>query len=272
MARPECDRPSTTSATTASSCSVIGHPLRAPSRARSARGPSWSSLQPHHPAYQNNAIVVGGGTRVFGAQAWRFHPDDFRMASLYGVPEGSALADWPIGYDDLAPFYDRVEWDLGVAGEATTLPAANPLPHPPFPLSPEGALLVAAARLGWSTARVPLLINTESRDDRPACVRCGFCVGFPCPVDAKNGSDVTVLPQALPRVPTSSRCPGHPDRRRRDVDSSWPARQARSAPAASLWPAAPSRPPACSRSAELGNDWVGDCLQGHTYAGAFGRF
>ena len=42
-------------------------------------------------------------------------PDDFRMATLYGIPDGSVLADWPIGYDDLAPYYRKVEWDLGVA-------------------------------------------------------------------------------------------------------------------------------------------------------------
>lgn len=42
--------------------------------------------------------AVGGGTLVWGMQAWRFHPDDFRMASRYGVPAGSSLADWPISY------------------------------------------------------------------------------------------------------------------------------------------------------------------------------
>ena len=53
-------------------------------------------VKPHELDYHNNAACVGGGTRVYGAQAWRFHPDDFRMASKYGVPEGSSLADWPI--------------------------------------------------------------------------------------------------------------------------------------------------------------------------------
>ena len=61
-----------------------------------------------------------GGRRrhaVYGAQAWRFLPDDFRMASRYGVPEGSSLADWPITYDDLAPYYERAEWEIGVSGD-----------------------------------------------------------------------------------------------------------------------------------------------------------
>ncbi len=76
-----------------------------------------TTIEPFEPGYHNNAAVVGGGTAVYGAQAWRFAPDDFRMASRYGVPAGSSLADWPIGYDELAPFYERAEWEIGVAGD-----------------------------------------------------------------------------------------------------------------------------------------------------------
>jgi choline dehydrogenase-like flavoprotein len=75
-------------------------------------------IRPHDDDYQNNAMAVGGGTRVFGAQAWRFLPTDFSMASTYGIPPGSSLADWPIGYDDLAPYYQRAEWEIGVAGDS----------------------------------------------------------------------------------------------------------------------------------------------------------
>lgn len=53
-------------------------------------------VQPHEGQYHNNAVTVGGGTVVYGGQAWRFLPDDFAMASRYGVPKGSSLADWPI--------------------------------------------------------------------------------------------------------------------------------------------------------------------------------
>ena len=55
-------------------------------------------IPPHNDDYQNNAMTVGGGTRVFGAQAWRFLPTDFAMASTYGIPPGSSLADWPISH------------------------------------------------------------------------------------------------------------------------------------------------------------------------------
>src|SRR6202030_2852764 len=57
---------------------------------------------------------VGGGTVRMGGFFYRFHPDDFRMESLFGRYEG--LADWPYGYDDLEPFYTQAEWDCGISG------------------------------------------------------------------------------------------------------------------------------------------------------------
>jgi len=159
-------------------------------------------VSPHDGAYQNNAAALGGGTRVFGAQAWRFLPQDFRMASIYGVPEGSSLADWPITYDDLAPYYERAEWEIGVAGdgEAAALhwPRRKGYPLPPLSLNTQGTVLRrGAAQLGWPTFPVPALINTAPYNGRPACIHCQHCVGFPCPVDAKNGTHNTLIARAL---------------------------------------------------------------------------
>ena len=74
-------------------------------------------VRPHEGGYQNNAAMVGSGTRVFGARGWRYMPQDFRMASTYGVPEGSSLADWPVSYEDVEPWYEKVEWEIGVSGD-----------------------------------------------------------------------------------------------------------------------------------------------------------
>jgi choline dehydrogenase-like flavoprotein len=159
-------------------------------------------LRPHDAGYQNNAAVVGGGTGVYGGQAWRFLPDDFRMASRYGVPQGSSLTDWPISYAELAPYYERAEWEIGVAGDGNGNrnqgPRAKPYPMPP--VVSEGAAKVlrrGAEALGISTFTPPILINTLPRDGRAACIQCGSCVGFPCPSDAKNGTQNTALPRAL---------------------------------------------------------------------------
>ncbi len=156
---------------------------------------------PRESIYQLNAFTVGGGARVWGMQAWRFHPDDFRMATRYGVPAGSSLADWPIGAADLAPFYERAEQEIGVAGNASSSPHAtrnDPYPMPGVPPSPTGEWLArGAARLGWNAFTPPLAFNTLRRGGRGPCVECGQCIGFACPTDAKNGSHNTFLPRAL---------------------------------------------------------------------------
>jgi choline dehydrogenase-like flavoprotein len=234
------------------------------------------AVEPRDLRYRNNAIAVGGGTRFFGAQAWRFHPDDFRMASKYGVPAGSALADWPISYDDLAPYYDTVEWEVGVAGDAppSPWPRARGYPMPPFEPSIEAERLAVGARaLGWSTTRVPLLVNTVPRDRRPACIRCGSCVGFPCPVDAKNGSETTVLRRAVARgaeLVRGAQVVRVDDHRAVDIVADGRARTVRAGRIVLAGGAVETA--RLLLVSGLGNDWVGDCLQGHTYAGAFGHF
>lgn len=173
---------------------LAGHP-------RVIVGPRGArEVRPHEVGYSNNAMTVGGGTRVYGAQAWRFAPEDFRMASTYGVPEGSSLADWPIDYDALAPWYARAEGEIGVAGELGHAHhgSRDAYPMPPHPLNADGRVLRdAARRLDWRTAAIPLAINTRAYDGRPACVRCGTCVGFSCPSNSKNGTHNTVIPRAL---------------------------------------------------------------------------
>ncbi len=157
---------------------------------------------PRELRWGNNAMTAGGGTRVYGAQAWRFSPIDFRMASTYGVPHDSALADWPITYDDLEPYYSRAEREIGVSGLPTqdrwSGPRSSPFPMPPFaPTRASKVLARGASALGLITGPVPLLVNSVHYDGRPACARCSACIGFACPVDAKNGSQNTVLQRAL---------------------------------------------------------------------------
>ncbi len=160
------------------------------------------TIRPHEGGYHNNAACVGGGTRVYGAQAWRFMPQDFRMASTYGVPQGSSLADWPISYEDLEPYYERAEWEVGVAGDRaamTHLPSyRRDYPMPSIPVNQQGRVYRrGASAIGWHTLPVPLLINTTEYNGRAACHQCQHCVGFACPTDAKNGTQNTLIPRAV---------------------------------------------------------------------------
>lgn len=149
------------------------------------------------------AMTLGGGTRVWQGMSWRFYPEDFQMAEVYGRPDGSTLADWPFDYDELEPYYDRVEWELGVCGDGNGVlgdrtPRSRPYPMPPLPGDPTRVHLGAAARkLGWRTTAIPFAINSVPRAGRAACVRCAQCAGHACPVDAKNGTQNAFIPRAI---------------------------------------------------------------------------
>ncbi len=178
-----------------------GPGLGNPRTARNAQG-ELVALSPWQGGYHANAACVGSGTVVYGAQAWRFLPQDFKMASIYGVPPGSSLADWPIEYNDLEPYYTRAEWELGVCGDdranAHSAYRSKAYPMPPMRSTLQhGVLKAGADRLGWNTSPVPLLINSQEYGGRPACAACQHCVGFACPVDAKNGTANTVIPRAI---------------------------------------------------------------------------
>ncbi len=179
----------------------VGPELEGNPRVIVSAGGRVLTRQPHQPGWSNVAMGVGGGTRVWGAQAWRFAPEDFRMASTYGVPEGSSLADWPFTYDELAPHYDWAEYAIGVAGEPGHRnhgPRSRPFPMPPGKSNRSGALLKeAAGTLGWATAAPPLAINSRDYDGRGPCANSGLCVGFSCPMNARGGSQNTMLPKAM---------------------------------------------------------------------------
>ena len=160
------------------------------------------TVLPSDGAYQNNAACVGGGTLSYGAQAWRYMPQDFRMRSTYGAPEGSSLEDWPISYEDLEPYYEKAEYEIGVSGDYSGTPFHGPrrrdLPMPPLPPNREfGILEPAAKRLGLHPFHLPMARNSVPYNGRGPCMRCRWCCGFACEVDAKNGSQNTVIPVAL---------------------------------------------------------------------------
>ncbi|GGN40494.1 GMC oxidoreductase [Streptomyces fuscichromogenes] len=148
------------------------------------------------------AMTVGGGTRLWQGMSWRLFPEDFAMATTYGTPEGADVLDWPVGYDEMEPYYSDAEWKLGVAGHDEALSARTPrsrgYPMPPLPDDAVRSLFrTAGEKIGVRTGPIPFAVNSVVRDGRPPCARCGQCVGHACPVDAKNGAHNTFLARAL---------------------------------------------------------------------------
>jgi len=157
---------------------------------------------PSESDYNNISACVGSGTVTYGALAWRYMREDFKMKSTYGEVPGSTLEDWPISYDDLEPFYEKAEWEIGVSGDDSQNPFAPPRkklqPMPPFTHNKEATILKEAAlRLGYHPFSLPMLRNSIPYGDRPACYRMRTCIGYACPVGAKAGTHNTVIPAAL---------------------------------------------------------------------------
>jgi choline dehydrogenase-like flavoprotein len=145
---------------------------------------------------------VGGTTLHYTANYWRFREIDFKERSVLGEIPGTGFADWPITYDELEPYYTKVDWEIGVSGVAGAHPfdppRSKPYPMPPMRVKSSGVLFERGARkLGWHPIPAPLAINSRVYNGRPACVSCGFCHGFACEVMAKASTLTTVIPQAV---------------------------------------------------------------------------
>lgn len=168
--------------------------------------------------YINYGRVVGGGTVHYTANYWRVPEVEFEQATRLGVPDGTSIADWPITYRDLEPYYAKVDWEIGVSGKR-----GNPFepwrsrgyPTPPLPIKSEGVLCErGAAKLGWTAWPAPLAILSRPFRGRSACIACGPCGGYGCEVQAKSSTLVTMIPRAV----GTRRCEIRPDSYARKVE------------------------------------------------------
>ncbi|HLB36214.1 MAG TPA: GMC family oxidoreductase [Gemmatimonadales bacterium] len=116
--------------------------------------------------------MLGGRTNHWGRISLRFGPDDFRRKSIDGLGE-----DWPISYDDLAPYYDRVDRLIGIFGSREGLPNHPDGVFQPAPRPRCWELLIkqAADRLTVTCIPSRLSILTRPLGDRAACHYCGQC-------------------------------------------------------------------------------------------------
>jgi glucose dehydrogenase len=132
---------------------------------------------------------VGGSSLAWGGITPRYQPNDFRMRSRYGI-----ASDWPVGYDELEPYYCQAERFLGVSGAQDNryaAPRSQPFPMAPFPMNDTDLLVKeACGRLGIPLHSVPVARNSEPYEGRSACTYYAACRA--CPIGAMYGSDRTV--------------------------------------------------------------------------------
>src|SRR5256885_13677751 len=136
--------------------------------------------------------IVGGRTNHWGRIALRFAPVDFRSKTRDGLGE-----DWPISYEDVAPYYDKVEGYIGVFGTKENIPSAPDgvfLP-PPRPRCSEVILKRGCEKVGIPCIPSRMAILTKPLHGRPACHYCGQC-GRGCRVASNFSSSQGLIPPA----------------------------------------------------------------------------
>ena len=137
------------------------------------------------------ARMLGGRTNHWGRISLRFGPDDFRGKSIDGLGD-----DWPIGYDDVKPYYDQVDRLIGLYGSNEGLrnhPDGIFMP-PPKPRCHELLVKKAADKLNITCIPARLSIITKPLNGRQACHYCGQC-NRGCQVKANFSSpDVLIAP------------------------------------------------------------------------------
>jgi len=137
-----------------------------------------------------------GGSALHHFGVWpRLHEEDFQMQSRFGRG-----LDWPMVYDDLRPYYDRIQASLGISGDAKAevwRPEGEDYPMGPVPLLAQGEVIARGfEKLGRKTAPLPLAVTTEEFRGRDACIWDGWCDAG-CPIGALANPLVTTLSDAL---------------------------------------------------------------------------
>ncbi|HUE65444.1 MAG TPA: GMC family oxidoreductase [Rhizomicrobium sp.] len=181
---------------------------------RRSDGAPYSPRPSVHPMMN----AVGGTTVHYWGQSWRLNPWDFKVVSAtrarYGasrIPKGSTVEDWPFGLEELEPYYDKVEYEVGISGQAGNVMGrtdqrgnifegsrAREYPMPPLHGTGFTAMMADAAKaIGAHPFPGPAAINSRDYQGRSGCMYHGWCDRGGCPVSAKSSTSVSTIPKAL---------------------------------------------------------------------------
>ncbi len=150
-----------------------------------------------------NGNCVGGSSNFMSGYFHRLKPEDFRLLSEFGAISGANIADWPISYQDLEPYYAKVEKIVGISGRIIAHPFQEPRSTPDFPFPPLQENYVSkiiddtCAQLNFNSVPVARAILSQPHNNRASCYYSNFCGSYGCHSGAKGSARAALLDLAV---------------------------------------------------------------------------
>lgn len=157
-----------------------------------------------------NGSMVGGSTNLMSGYFHRMKPNDFQLRSVYGEIKGANVVDWPISYEDLEPYYEKVERVVGVSGKVVEHFYAEPRSTPNFPYAPLQTNAIsqwfdtACEELDFTPIPTPRAILSEDVNERKACYYSNFCGSYGCSSGAKGSARAALLQKCSAKIITDA--------------------------------------------------------------------
>ena len=165
---------------------------------------SWKKFPTHETAWSFwNGNLLGGSSNFMSGYFHRLKPNDFKLASIYGIAENSNIVDWPISYDDMEKYYEKVERVVGVSGTIQDYEFMEPRSTKDFPYTAlEENKIVnlidkACQELNYKAIKTPRAIISKQKEHRNPCYYSNYCGSYACSSGAKGSSRASLIKDAL---------------------------------------------------------------------------
>ena len=157
-----------------------------------------------------NGSMVGGSSNLMSGYFHRMKPNDFKLRSVYGDIKGANIVDWAISYEDLEPYYEKVERVIGVSGKVVKHNHQEPRSTPDFAypmLETNGATKwfdSACKELGFESIPTPRAVLSQDALGRKGCYYSNFCGSYGCESGAKGSARAALLQKCDAKIITDA--------------------------------------------------------------------
>jgi len=138
----------------------------------------------------SNGNIVGGSSNFMAGYFHKLQEKDFKLNTKYQKIENANIEDWPIGLEELEPYYKKTAEIVGVSGE--NLPF-KPLQEHPLVQKIDDT----CNNLGYKSIKTPRAILSSPLNSRDSCSYSNFCGSYGCSTDAKGSSRAALLEDAI---------------------------------------------------------------------------